>query len=138
MSETKQVARQHKRGLAMRWARGIVAAKKRKAQADFDLKRDNPKFLEVMEDLGWDEINIGGETLLQVIQREKKQFDEASIETYIKRYRPELYDTLFPATRTLNKKLLAEMLSEGQLPETINNHITTAPMTPQVRIQEGS
>jgi hypothetical protein len=81
-----------------------------------------------------DSVTFDGDKKAQAVRPTSKKYDAEAIEKYVKRYKPELYDMLFPPVRKLDIATFDVMLASGALPAATAKHVERTSGTPYVKV----
>ncbi len=131
-SETVQ---EHERKLKQlrRLARKVLQLRVAEREAADQITDYKPEIVALMHELGLSIVEAAPGQSLQLVEPVTRKHNEEAIEAYIRRYRPDLHDRLFPPVRKLDTGKLRDAIDAGEVPRTIEKHITDVAGTPQLR-----
>lgn len=136
MTAIKQARQQDHRFMLIRLrklARYVCEARNAESYAKERLEQLRPDMVELFHALGINIVQVSPRETVQLVEPVTRRHDEQAIEAYIKRYRPELYDTLFPPVRKLDTGKLRDAIDSGAVSRKVEKHIHDVQGTPQLR-----
>lgn len=107
-------------------------AERRLEQAKLDSETARSEAIPLFLKLGVTEVPVDDEGI-RFVPVMQTTVDEASIETYVKRYAPDHYDAVFKPTRTFDMQALKALVSAGVIGQTALKHVTSTPGSPRLR-----
>lgn len=116
-----------------RMARKVLTARKDIDAATQAIEDHRNPMVDLFHALGTNVVEAVPGEGIQLVEPVSRVHDEKAIEAYIKRYRPDYYDFLFPPVRKLDTSQLRTYIDAGLVPRTVEKHISDKPGTPQLK-----